>query len=90
MRAAMLLLAVVLSAFTGAWLLAMPALIYWVSQQLQISWVYLALGFAALHIVVGLVALGRLWKRLSQTKLFAESINQFQTDRAWLAGNPQK
>jgi hypothetical protein len=90
MRAVMLLLAVVLCAFTGAWLLAVPALIYLAAQQFQISWVALALGCAALHLVVCFIALGLLWKRLSRTRLFAESLNQFQTDRTWLTGNPQK
>jgi hypothetical protein len=74
----------------AAWLLIIPALIFLLASTFQISWIYLSLSLAALHLIAAGIVMKTLLKRLGSTRLFEESLNQFQTDRTWLAGPPQK
>jgi uncharacterized membrane protein YqjE len=88
-RSALLCVGLLIGSLVGAWLLILPACIYLASAHFQIPWHQLALGAGGLHLLVAVIALRRLWVRLGHTRLFEESIRQFQQDRAWLAGTPE-
>ena len=74
-------------AIVGAWLLLVPAVISLVAKKLEQPWEYVAAALGALHLIIGLALLLRLKARWPQMRLFEESLNQFQKDREWIAGN---
>lgn len=71
------------------WLLAVPALVWVVSEALAWPWWKVALGAAGVHLFVGLLFLIRLRSLLRRLQVFEETFKQFQRDREWLSGNPQ-
>jgi uncharacterized membrane protein YqjE len=84
LRSVIVALLLVIAAIAGAWLLLMPAAIFWLAERFQLPWTTLAFGIGALHLLVGGIAGMKLWRRLGRTRLFEESIQQLQNDRAWL------
>ena len=89
LRSGLLCAGLLVGSLVGAWLLILPACIYLASEHYGLPWYQLALGAGAVHLLIALLALRRLWVRLGQTQLFEESIRQLQQDRAWLAGTPE-
>jgi len=83
-----ILTTLLLGALLIAWMIAVPALIWLVAQQIDWHWSRVALATAGLHLLVGLITLFILKHRLRKAHLFEESIRQFQHDRQWLA--PEK
>jgi threonine/homoserine efflux transporter RhtA len=71
----------------GAWLLLLPAIVSLTAKKLDQPWEYVALALGVLHLIISLLLLQRVKARLPQLKLFEESLNQFQKDREWIAGN---
>lgn len=69
----------------GAWLLLMPAAVWYAAQKLHQPWEYVAAGVGAAHLLIALILLLSLKKRLQRLKLFEESLNQFEKDRSWVA-----
>ena len=78
-----------LGALLVAWLLSMPAIVVLLAEALDVRWVFVALGLAAAHLLIGFVLLVAAVHRLRRVRLFEESLNQLQKDREWLAQNPQ-
>jgi uncharacterized membrane protein YqjE len=79
------LLTLLLGSLLVAWIIALPALIWIIAQQFAWHWSRVALATAAIHLLLSLIALISLKRRLRQTRLFEESLHQFQLDREWLA-----
>ena len=74
-------------AIVGAWLLLLPAIVSLVAKKLGQPWEYVAAALGTLHLIFAFVMLRRLKAHLPQLRLFEESLNQFQKDREWIAGN---
>jgi len=70
------------------WLLAVPALVWIVSQTQGWPWWKVALGAAGGHLFFGLIFLLRLRSMLCRLHVFEETFKQFQRDREWLSGTP--
>jgi uncharacterized membrane protein YqjE len=84
-----LVLAAVLSGFLlCGWLMAVPALIWLVSQSQGWPWHLVALSVAGLHLFFAFITLLMLLSRLRRLKVFEETFHQFQRDREWLSGSP--
>ena len=87
-----LMSALLLLALAGAgclfagWLVALPALVWWLAAALNRPWPQMALMLAATHLALGLVALAALRRRLRRLALLEETFRQFDKDRAWLRG----
>ena len=81
------LLVLGLGALAGAWLLLVPAAVWYVAGQLHRPWEQVAAAAGGLHLFLALVFLLLLRGRLSRLKLFEESLNQFERDRSWVARN---
>lgn len=73
-------------AFAGAWLLFMPALIWWMSQQFHWSWHLVALAAAGIHLTSGALFAMVVRVKLARMRLYEETLRQFEQDRLWLAG----
>jgi uncharacterized membrane protein YqjE len=80
-----ILVALCLGSLLGAWLIAMPALIWLIAHQSDWHWSRVALAAAAFHLLLGIILISVLKSRLHKLRLFEESLNQFQKDRAWIA-----
>ncbi len=81
---------VVLACFCGgclltAWLIAVPALIWLLAEQIGWDWHRMALAAAALHLLAALVCLAVIKSRLRRLRLFEETLRQFEKDRACLS-----
>lgn len=77
------------SLFAG-WLVALPALVWWLAGALDRPWPQVALALAVAHLAAGLAALTLLRRRLRRLAVLEETFRQFDKDRAWLRGdNPQ-
>ncbi len=77
-----------------AWLLAMPAVVVLLAEWLQPRWTWLrwehvALGLAAVHLLLGLIFFSAARNRWRRVRLFEESLNQLQKDREWVARSQQ-
>ncbi len=72
------------AALAGAWLLVVPAAIGFAVRHYDLPWEYVAGGVGAAHLLVAGLFLLRLRNRLRGLKLFEESLNQFERDRAWV------
>ena len=87
------LVALLLLAVAGAgclfagWLVALPALVWWLAAALDRPWPQMALALAAAHLALGLVALAALRRHLRRLALLEETFRQFDKDRAWLRGD---
>jgi len=67
------------------WLIALPALIWLISEKLAQPWYLVALVAAVLHLAFGFILLLTLKLKLGRLRLFEDSLNEFQKDREWLA-----
>jgi uncharacterized membrane protein YqjE len=67
------------------WLIAVPAIIWLISEKLAQPWYLVALVTAVLHLAIGFILLLTLKIKLGRLRLFEDSLNEFQKDRAWLA-----
>ncbi len=76
-----------LGALAGAWLLLMPAAVWFIADWLHKPWAYVAAAAGGLHLLVALAALLWVRARLGGLKLFEESLNQFERDRSWVTSN---
>lgn len=72
--------------FAG-WLVALPALVWWLAGALERPWPQIALLLAVAHLAAGLAALATLRRRLRRLALLEETFRQFDKDRAWLRGD---
>ncbi len=72
--------------FSG-WLVAQPALVWWLAAALNRPWPQMALMLAAIQLALGLVALAALRRRLRRLAMLEETFRQFDKDRAWLRGD---
>ena len=81
------LLVIALGALAGAWCLLVPAAIWFAAQKLHQPWEYVAGAAGAAHLFLAFIFLLRVRSRLRRMKLFEESLNQFERDRAWVASN---
>lgn len=72
--------------FAG-WLVALPALVWWLAGALERPWPQIALLLAVAHLAAGLAALAALRRRLRRLALLEETFRQFDKDRAWLRGD---
>lgn len=85
----LLVLAAVLSGcLLCGWLLAMPSLVWIISESRGWPWHKVALGMAGLHLCLGLILALRLRALLLRLKVFEETFHQFQRDREWLGSKP--
>ncbi len=71
----------------GAWLLLMPVIVSWLAGKLGWHWTQVAAVVGGAHLVLGILFSLRLKSLSSSLNLFQETINQFQKDREWVAGN---
>lgn len=72
-----------------AWMLAVPAIIWYLQYTQGWPWPKVALGAAGGHLFLGLLILLRLRALLRRLQVFEETFRQFQRDREWLSGtNP--
>ena len=86
--AALLLLALAgAGCLFGGWLVAQPALVWWLATALDRPWPQMALALAAAQLALGLVALAALRRRLRRLAVLEETFRQFDKDRAWLRGD---
>ncbi|MBK8093844.1 MAG: phage holin family protein [Verrucomicrobiaceae bacterium] len=67
------------------WMLATPALIWIIAEKFGWHWSRVALGGAALHLVIGFLLLFLLKLRFSRLRFFEETFNQLRRDREWLS-----
>lgn len=89
--AALLVLAVgAAGCLLAGWLVALPALVWWLAGALARPWPQVALVLAAAHLAAGLVALALVRRRLRRLSVLEETFRQFEKDRVWLRGqNPE-
>lgn len=73
-----------LGALAGAWLLLMPALVWFIADWLHKPWAYVAAAAGGLHLLVAVIFFLTVRARLRGLKLFEESLNQFERDRSWV------
>jgi uncharacterized membrane protein YqjE len=86
--AALLLLAVVGGGcLLSGWLVALPALVWWLASAFNRPWPQVALILAAAHLAAGLLTLTLLRRRLRRLAVLEETLRQFDKDRAWLRGD---
>ncbi len=81
----LLTLATIGCLFAG-WLVALPALVWWLAGAVNRPWPQVALVLGAAHLAAGLAALALLRRRLRRLAVLEETFRQFDKDRAWLRG----
>ena len=77
-----------------AWLLSIPAIVSLGAEYLKpyapwMRWEFMALILAGAHLFFGFIFLMDAKRRWGRVRLFEESLNQFEKDRAWVAHNQQ-
>lgn len=72
--------------FAG-WLVALPALVWWLAATFDRPWPQVALVLATAHLAIGLLTLAALRRRLRRLAVLEETFRQFDKDRAWLRGD---
>lgn len=72
------------------WMLALPAIVFLISQSQGWAWWQVALGAAGLHFVLGVFFLIALKTRLQKLRVFEETFHQFQRDREWIGHPPSE
>jgi uncharacterized membrane protein YqjE len=60
-----------------------------IAHALHLSWIWIALGMAALHFVLALVCLLIVWSQISKP-VFRESLAELKKDREWLKNLDKK
>ena len=80
-----LIAAIALGLTALGWLIAVPALIWLISEKLSQPWYLVALVAGALHLAVGFILLLTLKIKLGRLRLFEDTLNELQKDREWLA-----
>ena len=76
--------AAVIFGFTG-WLLVVASAVKLVSVTKGWPLAETALGAGALHVLLAIIVFAFVMRRLTAARWFAETMNEFQKDRAWLA-----
>jgi uncharacterized membrane protein YqjE len=82
--------AVAAGSLLAGWLVALPAVVWWLAGALARPWPQVALALAVLHLAAGLAALALLRRQLRRLALFEESFRQLGRDREWLGDEPPK
>lgn len=77
------------AAFTG-WLLLTAGLLSVIMEETGWSWQRSSAMLGAAHLFVALVFLLALRNRIADTRWFADTLNEFKKDRAWLARQTHK
>ena len=74
----------------GGWLLLVPALLWWLcrTQGWPVERTFVIAG--VVHLFFALLFIRGMKNGLSKSRWFAESINQFKRDRAWIAQQTEK
>ena len=69
----------------GGWLLLVPAALWWLCQHRgwPVEKTFVIAGI--LHLVAAGLLIRSMMRLLSRTRWFAETIDQFRRDRAWIA-----
>jgi uncharacterized membrane protein YqjE len=80
-----LLAVITLGALCLGWLIAVPALIWLISEKLSQPWHLVALVTAAIHLAFGFICLVTLKIKLARLRLFEDTVSELQKDRQWLA-----
>ncbi|MGV3660293.1 MAG: YhjD/YihY/BrkB family envelope integrity protein [Prosthecobacter sp.] len=75
--------------FTG-WLLLANALVEWIVQLTQWSRMQASLAAGGVHVLIALILGLWIWRSLSVSRWFADTLNEFRKDRTWLRGHHQK
>lgn len=70
------------------WMLALPAVIWLISDSQGWPWWQVTLGAAGAHILIALICLISLKSRLKKLRVFEETFRQFQRDRDWIGPPP--
>lgn len=82
----LVVLAVIAIGFLAlGWLIAIPALIWLISEKLSQPWQVVALSTAGIHLVLGFIFLIALKTKLARLRLFEDTVSELQKDRQWLA-----
>ncbi|HBJ85695.1 MAG TPA: hypothetical protein DDZ88_17835 [Verrucomicrobiales bacterium] len=80
------LLAVVVAMMLAGWLLLTYALVGWLTHHTGWTWGMTAVVTGGAQVLLGLVVALWLWKRLACARWFADTLNEFRKDQAWLRG----
>ncbi len=80
--------AVVLS-FTG-WLLVMAGVVALLVAKTGWSWMKASVLVGGAHVLLGVLLFMLLMKRLTRTRWFEQTMNEFGKDRKWLAHHNEK
>ncbi len=84
----LVVLAVAAATLTGAaWLLLMPALVWWLAGVTERSWQSIAAVLGTAHLIPAAILVLRLKITAARLKLFEETINQCRKDRECLGGS---
>jgi uncharacterized membrane protein len=69
----------------GGWLLLVPAALWWLCQHKgwPLEKTFIIAGFV--HIVLAVVLIRAMMSGLARARWFAETLDQFKRDRAWIA-----
>ena len=82
----LVILAVIAIGFLAlGWLIAIPALIWLLSEKLSQPWHLVALCTACIHLVLGFIFLIALKTKLARLRLFEDTVSELKKDRQWLA-----
>ena len=69
----------------GGWLLVVPALLWMLCKQQGWPFENVFIIAGIFHLLSAIVFLKRMLNRLARARWFAETLDQFKHDRAWLA-----
>lgn len=83
------LLVVACTVLFAGWLLLANALVGWLAHYTGWAWVKASVITGGLHVLFALLVALWLWRRISVARWFADTLNEFRKDRAWLHG-PKK
>lgn len=75
--------------FTG-WLLVVASAVDWIATAKGWSLAKTAFGAGVLHVLLAAAVFYLVMRRLSTTRWFAHTMNEFQKDRTWLAQQSEK
>ena len=74
----------------GGWFLLVPALLWWLCdhQGWPVEWTFIIAGL--IHLAVAALFIRSMTSQLSRMRWFAETLDQFKKDRAWIAQQTAK